>query len=190
MDDVYKGIKKQIISMYRYIETGNQFLQKQEVHCDTTQFMRATMGHFLAIDLQSSCLEPLEESPFRSAIRDFVLGTTAAPEGIEVRITPFKDRKAILSQAIASTGTTRSIASGGDIYSSIRMYPFGITMYLRGSEDKTPALINLGDILTPGRNSFTFTPWLQVPPGYPEQIFRKDQLILVGDEAGLNGQFL
>lgn len=184
IDYVYKDLKKQINELYKFINRGGELIQKQKIQCKSSDFLRATIGHMLAIDYQESCKNPLTPSDFFSPLRDFVLGEREDIDTHQIKIWPYKKRKTLIAQTMASTSTIQNLQNGGDIYSSIKIFPFGLTIRLK---NKSAGIINFGDEVIPGHDHINFTPWLEPHQNYPEGIFRQDQIILTNNETGIHG---
>ena len=184
IDDVYKDLKRRINDSYKFINRGGSIIEKQRLPCDSRKFLRATIGHLLAISNQESCKNPLEESDYFTPLREFVLGEREDLIEHEVRIWPFRTRKTVIVQTLASTTTMRKLSQGGELYSSIKVFPFGLSIKLKES---SLGILEFGDIIHPGSDHIVFSPWLEAHRNYPEGIFRDDQMVLANDETGLHG---
>ncbi|SDF63985.1 hypothetical protein SAMN05216571_10110 [Onishia taeanensis] len=185
IDHIYKDLKKTINDLYKFLNRGGNLIEKQKIPCDSSSFLRATIGHLLAVSNQESCMNPLEETDYFTPLREFVLGEREDLDNHEIRIWPYKKRKSVIIQTIASTSTLKKLKHGGELYSSMKAFPFGLSIKL-----KQPSLgiISFGDIVNPGMSHITFTPWMEPHKNYPEGIFRDDQMIMANSETGVHGQ--
>lgn len=184
IDHIYKGIKRRINDSYKFINRGGSLIEKQRIPCDSSKFLRATIGHLLAISNQESCKKPLEKTSYFTPLRDFVLEKREDLESHEIRIWPFRKRKTVIVQTLAATATFKNLNQGAELYSSIKVFPFGISIKLK---EPHSGILNFGDIVNPGMDHIIFSPWLEAHRNYPEGIFRDDQMVMANDEMGLHG---